>query len=83
MLTEAEPLDVGRRMNANIGRVLAIPAASVTNSATSSSRALHVDLASQQVSPGCPDPMGVGPSSHIWLPTVPEADGSSASGLPG
>ncbi|TNM84525.1 hypothetical protein fugu_008703 [Takifugu bimaculatus] len=36
-------------MNSNIGRVLAIPAASVTNSATSSSRALHVDLASQQV----------------------------------
>ncbi|TWW74103.1 UV radiation resistance-associated gene protein p63 [Takifugu flavidus] len=35
-------------MNSNIGRVLAIPAASVTNSATSSSRALHVDLASQQ-----------------------------------
>ncbi|XP_053297335.1 UV radiation resistance-associated gene protein [Pleuronectes platessa] len=35
-------------MNSITGRVLAIPAASVTNSGASSSRALHVDLTSQQ-----------------------------------
>ncbi|KAK9536116.1 hypothetical protein VZT92_005926 [Zoarces viviparus] len=35
-------------MNSITGRVLAIPAASVTNSGTSSSRALHVELTSQQ-----------------------------------
>ncbi|XP_037604418.1 UV radiation resistance-associated gene protein isoform X2 [Sebastes umbrosus] len=37
-----------RRMNSITGRVLAIPAASVTNSGASSSRALHVELTSQQ-----------------------------------
>uniref|UniRef100_A0AAQ4P539 UV radiation resistance associated gene n=1 Tax=Gasterosteus aculeatus aculeatus TaxID=481459 RepID=A0AAQ4P539_GASAC len=35
-------------MNSITGRVLAIPAASVTNSGASSSRALHVELTSQQ-----------------------------------
>uniref|UniRef100_A0A3B3ZG98 Uncharacterized protein n=1 Tax=Periophthalmus magnuspinnatus TaxID=409849 RepID=A0A3B3ZG98_9GOBI len=37
-----------RRMNSISGRVLSIPAASVTNSGASSSRALHVELTSQQ-----------------------------------
>ena len=49
LLNEGEPLDAARRMNSITGRVLAIPAASVTNSGASSSRALHVDLTSQQV----------------------------------
>ncbi|XP_035762812.1 UV radiation resistance-associated protein-like [Neolamprologus brichardi] len=35
-------------MNSITGRVLAIPAASVTNSGASASRALHVELTSQQ-----------------------------------
>lgn len=47
-LNEEDPLDADRRMNSITGRVLAIPAASVTNSGASSSRALHVDLTSQQ-----------------------------------
>uniref|UniRef100_A0A3Q1EJ28 UV radiation resistance associated gene n=1 Tax=Acanthochromis polyacanthus TaxID=80966 RepID=A0A3Q1EJ28_9TELE len=41
-------LDTDRRMNSITGRVLALPAASVTNSGASSSRALHVELTSQQ-----------------------------------
>lgn len=48
MLNEGEAFDAARRMNSITGRVLAIPAASVTNSGASSSRALHVDLTSQQ-----------------------------------
>lgn len=48
MLNEGETLDADRRMNSISGRVLSIPAASVTNSGASSSRALHVELTSQQ-----------------------------------
>lgn len=48
MLNEGQPLNADRRMNSITGRVLAIPAASVTNSGASSSRALHVELTSQQ-----------------------------------
>lgn len=47
-MNDGEPLDADRRMNSITGRVLAIPAASVTNSGASSSRALHVELTSQQ-----------------------------------
>lgn len=50
LLNDAEPLHADGRMNSITGRVLAIPAASVTNSGASSSRALHVELNSQQVS---------------------------------
>lgn len=49
LLNEGDPLHADRRMNSITGRVLAIPAASVTNSGASSSRALHVELTSQQV----------------------------------
>lgn len=48
LLNEGESLDADGRMNSITGRVLAIPAASVTNSGASSSRALHVELTSQQ-----------------------------------
>lgn len=47
-MNEGLPLDADRRMNSITGRVLAIPAASVTNSGASASRALHVELTSQQ-----------------------------------
>ncbi|CAG5876175.1 unnamed protein product [Menidia menidia] len=47
-MNEGDPLDADRRMNSITGRVLAIPAASVTNSGASSTRALHVELTSQQ-----------------------------------
>lgn len=50
LLNEAEPLNADGRMNSITGRVLSIAAASVTNSGASSSRALHVELTSQQVS---------------------------------
>ena len=49
LLNEGKSLDADGRMNSITGRVLAIPAASVTNSGASSSRALHVELTSQQV----------------------------------
>lgn len=49
LLNEGLLLDADRRMNSITGRVLAIPAASVTNSGASASRALHVELTSQQV----------------------------------
>lgn len=48
-MNEGDLLYDDRRMNSITGRVLSIPAASVTNSGASSSRALHVDLTSQQV----------------------------------
>ncbi|XP_061659730.1 UV radiation resistance-associated gene protein isoform X2 [Syngnathoides biaculeatus] len=44
----ASRFDADRRMSSITGRVLAIPAASVSNSGASSSRALHVELTSQQ-----------------------------------
>lgn len=47
-MNEEDTLDADRRMNSISGRVLSIPAASVTNSGASSSRALHVELTSQQ-----------------------------------
>uniref|UniRef100_A0A3P8VYR4 UV radiation resistance associated gene n=1 Tax=Cynoglossus semilaevis TaxID=244447 RepID=A0A3P8VYR4_CYNSE len=47
-MNEGDLLYDDRRMNSITGRVLSIPAASVTNSGASSSRALHVDLTSQQ-----------------------------------
>lgn len=47
-MNEGLLLDADRRMNSITDRVLAIPAASVTNSGASASRALHVELTSQQ-----------------------------------
>lgn len=70
LLNEGDPLDVQRRMNSIIGRVLAIPAAAVTNSGTSSSRALHVDLASQQVSIICHTPLSLDTTTVMCYPLV-------------
>ncbi|RVE63454.1 hypothetical protein OJAV_G00136420, partial [Oryzias javanicus] len=48
LLNEAEPPNADGRMNSITGRVFSVAAASVTNSGASSSRALHVELTSQQ-----------------------------------